>query len=197
MHDATPPATVPTSGGEDSTPRASEAREWPPTGSARPYTRWWWLNGPFREEDIAPQLRWLSEHGFGGVEIAWLSPLWRGECVSDRPEWLGPEWSRLITRAKREADALGMGCDFTFGSVWPFGGTCIPESLSSRTLDGSSTGSIRASWDGPESGRVLDHLDATALDHYVGPDRVQFDSLPAWKSADTEPGQLRQSSEHR
>src|SRR5262245_49191331 len=37
-------------------------------GSSKPYTRWWWLSGPFRREDIRDQLEWLRANGFGGVE---------------------------------------------------------------------------------------------------------------------------------
>ena len=72
------------------------AGEWPLDRTTKPYTRWWWLNGPFHEADLALQLRWLADHGFGGVEIDWLHPTWAGSVTADRPAWLGEEWSRLV-----------------------------------------------------------------------------------------------------
>jgi hypothetical protein len=142
------------------------APAWPPTGTAKPYVRWWWLNGPFRDEDVVAQLEWFAAQGFGGVELAWLHPGWTSDATIERPRWLGPEWARLVTLAKRSADALGLGCDFTFGSVWPFGGTCVPKELGSQTFDGPSEQTIRGSWEEPETGRVLDHLNEKALEHY-------------------------------
>ena len=139
---------------------------WPPTGTARPYTRWWWLNGPFRDEDIADQLRWLAVHGFGGVELAWLHPGWLGEVAIDRPAWLGKEWARLVGCAKRAADSLGLGCDLTFGTIWPFGGTCVAPQDGSQTFRGPSSQTIWGGWEEPRHGRVLDHLNAAALSRY-------------------------------
>jgi hypothetical protein len=89
-------------------------------GGSKPYTRWWWLAGPFRREDIRFQLEWLRSEGFGGVELAWLRPSWMGDADPEI-EWLGPEWSDLVALTKQEAERLGLGCDFTFGSCWPFG----------------------------------------------------------------------------
>lgn len=145
----------------------AQASAWPPHGGARPYVRWWWLNGPFREPDIRSQLAWFADMGFGGVEIAWLEPLWLRGLVVDRPRWLGEEWSRLVTVAKQEAEALGLGCDFTLGSVWPFGGSCVTEEIASREVDGLSGQRIFASWESPAEVRVLDHLSSKALDVYV------------------------------
>ena len=50
----------------------SEARTSVPyfRGGSKPYTRWWWLAGRFRHEDIRSQLAWLHANGFGGVELA-------------------------------------------------------------------------------------------------------------------------------
>src|SRR3954447_23436824 len=80
-------------------------------GASKPYTRWWWLAGPFRREDIRHQLTWLRDHGFGGVELAWLWPTWM-EHAEPGIAWLGTEWSDLVAFAKEQADALGLGCDF-------------------------------------------------------------------------------------
>ncbi|MBV8834300.1 MAG: hypothetical protein JO108_34315, partial [Acidobacteriaceae bacterium] len=91
-------------------------------GSSKPYVRWWWLSGPFTKGDISAQLEWVQAQGFGGVELAWVRPDWLEEQGDDavRPALLSPDWSELVRYTKRRADELGLGCDFTFGSSWPF-----------------------------------------------------------------------------
>ncbi|MFG0334794.1 MAG: glycosyl hydrolase, partial [Maioricimonas sp. JB049] len=89
--------------------------------SSKPYVRWWWLAGPFRQVDILQQLAWAKSHGFGGVEVAWVRPVWDSAAArrTPTPKWLSPEWSELIAFTKSTADQLGLGCDFTFGTSWP------------------------------------------------------------------------------
>jgi hypothetical protein len=137
-------------------------------GTSRPYTRWWWLAGPFRREDIRSQLTWLRSNGFGGVELAWLWPSWR-RGASPGIAWLGAEWADLVAFTKEEADRLGLGCDFTFGSCWPFGGSSVRLEDASRTFDGLSTQRLKGSWEGPEARdlHVLNHLHRTALRDYA------------------------------
>src|SRR5216684_868706 len=109
--------------------------------SSKPYTRWWWFASEIRKEDIDAQLEWLKDKNFGGVEIAWLYPprpkVWARLFNQLSPEekqrrtqaakWLSPEWSALVACAKQQADSLGLGCDFTFGSGWPFGDTGVTK----------------------------------------------------------------------
>jgi hypothetical protein len=138
-------------------------------GGSKPYVRWWWLAGPFCEPDIETQLDWVKQMGFGGVELAWLWPGWitRFDPVLI-PIWLGPEWSRLVAHAKRYADRIGLGCDFTFGSCWPFGGSCVARDHASQTFDGSPTQYLEASWEEPlyRDLFVVDHLNREALFAY-------------------------------
>ncbi len=136
-------------------------------GGSKPYTRWWWLAGPFRPDDIRSQLAWLHANGFGGVELAWLWPSWMGD-VEPGIEWLGAEWSSLVAFTKQEADRLGLGCDFTFGSCWPFGGSAVRRADSSRTFDGFSHQRLHGSWEPDSSSEihVLNHLDRHALGRY-------------------------------
>jgi hypothetical protein len=138
-------------------------------GTSKPYTRWWWLAGPFRTEDIRAQLAWLRESGFGGVELAWLWPAWMGRDAEPGIEWLGTEWAELVAFTKREADRLGLGCDFTFGSCWPFGGSAVQPEDAARTFDGVSHRRLRGSWEDPHGHdlRVLNHLSKGALRRYA------------------------------
>jgi hypothetical protein len=138
-------------------------------GSSRPYTRWWWLAGPFRREDICSQLAWLRANGFGGVELAWLWPVWMDDAAPGI-DWRGAEWADLVAFTKEEADRLGLGCDFTFGSCWPFGGSAVRPEDASRTFDDLSPRRLGGSWEGPEDADdlyVLNHLDRTALRNYA------------------------------
>lgn len=136
---------------------------------SRPRVRWWWLDGPFGEEDIAAQLSWLREKGFGGVELAWLAPLWSKSRARSptNPEWLGEEFAGLLTLTKRACGERGLGCDFTFGSCRPFGGTCVGPGDASQTFAGPSRSLLRGSWEEPAWGRVLNHLSAEALRDYA------------------------------
>jgi hypothetical protein len=137
-------------------------------GRSKPYTRWWWLAGPFRREDIRFQLEWLQSHGFGGVELAWLWPSWMRD-TEPGIAWLGPEWMDLVAYTKQECDRLGLGCDFTFGSCWPFGGSAVRPEDAARTFEGLSRQRLRGSWADPEGGSlpVLNHLDGGALRRYA------------------------------
>lgn len=148
---------------------------------SKPYVRWWWLNGPFNESDIKAQLKWLKNQGFGGVELAWLFPSWDRKANYDSPgrvKWLSEDFKRAVTLTKKYAQKLGLGCDFTFGSCWPFGGTFLRPEDRSQTFKGPSTSRIGESWEKPEQPYVLNHLSRTALEHYVEHMRTAFqDSL--------------------
>jgi len=133
--------------------------------NARPYTRWWWFSGLIREEDVCAQLDWLKANGFGGVEIAWIYPLPGSE---PGPRWLSEEWSRIAAYAKGYAQKIGLGCDFTFGTLWPFGGSIVEERDASRTFQGLSPQRLGRSWEERDSppGFILNHLDRRALGRY-------------------------------
>lgn len=122
--------------------------------------------------DIADNLAWLKDNGFGGVEIAWVYPLNRMEKdtihYTPRQPWLSPEWTEMVTYAKRCADRLGLGCDFTFGSLWPFGDTKVPfNEATMNMIDPKWRQDIAGSWDYPKKGYVLDHLNRNAFFHYA------------------------------
>ena len=141
--------------------------------TSKPYVRWWWLSGPFTTGDITRHLQWVRDSGFGGVELAWLHPAWLEETEDDkrRPLWLSAEWSELVAFTKSEADAMGVGCDFTFGSCWPFGGSWVRQEDAAQTFDGLSDQRLERSWEDAIHGPtlVLNHLSSAALNRYAGP----------------------------
>lgn len=151
--------------------------------SSKPYTRWWWFASAITREDINAQLQWLRENNFGGVEIAWIYPprpkVWaklfnqlspeEKERKLQAPKWLSPEWSELVAHAKQQADKLGLGCDFTFGSGWPFGDTGVTkeESVQIYGKPDFEQRIERISWEIPAKPLVLNHLDHQAFAHYA------------------------------
>ncbi|MGA2296249.1 MAG: glycosyl hydrolase [FCB group bacterium] len=140
--------------------------------TSKPYTRWWWFASVIKEEDIKYQLDWLKKNNFGGVEIAWVYPLNRMQKdtinYTPRQAWLSPEWSKVVSYAKRYADTLGLGCDFTFGTLWPFGDSHVSRDDASRVWEDSSIRQdIRVSWEYPIKGLVINHLDNNAFARYA------------------------------
>ncbi len=138
----------------------------------RPWTRWWWFASVIEKPAIVDNLRWLKNNGFGGVEIAWVYPVNRMKKdtihYTPRQEWLSPAWTEVVAFAKHSADSLGLGCDFTFGSLWPFGDIKVPFNEATMNMkDPHWRQVIAASWDYPKKGYVLDHLNRKAFFNYA------------------------------
>jgi len=133
--------------------------------NAKPYIRWWWFSGKIDPRVIEYQLNWCKKNNFGGVELAWIYPLPNSE---PGPEWLSEELGRIVAYAKEYATKIGLGCDFTFGTAWPFGGSFIDEKDASRNFYGLSAQRLEKSWEIPHSkpGYILNHLDHNALERY-------------------------------
>ena len=134
--------------------------------TSRPYTRWWWFASVIDTNDVKYQLDWLAENGFGGTEIAWVYP-YGTDSLAPRQEWLSPEWSSVVAFAKRYSDKLGLGCDFTFGTLWPFGDSYIPPG-EGQLHYGDTTAPLRRriTWEHPKKFRTLNHMDKGALVNY-------------------------------
>ena len=142
----------------------------PGTGSyqnSKPYTRWWWFAGIIQKEDVKAQLNWLKKNNFGGVEIAFIYPVKRDPKAIRYP-WLGQEWQDAVRYAKNYADSIGLGCDFTFGTLWPFGGTFVNDADRTRIWGKPDFKQpLRLSWTHPDTGNVLNHLDRNAFERYA------------------------------
>jgi len=135
--------------------------------NSKPCTRWWWFASEIDEKEIDAQLDWLDENGFGGVEIAWIYPPDR-DPDARRIQWLGRRWSHVVAHTKRYAESLGLACDFTFGSLWPFGGCFVPDCDRTKVFgEPGFKQRLRLSWEHPEIGNVIDHMDRGALERYA------------------------------
>lgn len=135
--------------------------------SCKPYTRWWWFAGIIKNEDIRDQLNWLKANNFGGVEVAFIYPVKRDPKAIRYP-WLGDEWQKAVTYTKMYADSIGLGCDFTFGTLWPFGGTFVSDADRTQIWNKPDFKQpLRLSWTHPDTGNVLNHLDRAAFNRYA------------------------------
>ena len=135
--------------------------------ASKPWTRWWWFAGDVDSSGVREQLAWLRSNEFGGVEIAWVYPRGGREDIM-RQKWQSPEWSAIVAYAARCADSLGLGCDFTFGTLWPFGDSMVPPEDGAITRDArESPTDMRLTWEHPVRGRVIDHLRRGSLDRYA------------------------------
>ena len=138
-----------------------------PYAEGKPYTRWWWFADQIEKEDVRYQLEWLKEQGFGGVEIAWVYPM-EGNPDTPRYAWLGQEWAEVVSYAKQVADELGLGCDFTYGTLWPFNSYTLPEKYWTRSFynrEGEADRTI--TWEHPRMAHIINHLDREAFRLYA------------------------------
>ena len=68
--------------------------------SCKPYTRWWWHSADIDTNAVRDQLVWMKEHEFGGVEIAWIYPMFC-DSTTPHPDFLSQEWAIPVNFAKR------------------------------------------------------------------------------------------------
>ncbi len=133
----------------------------------KPYTRWWWHSAVIDTNDVRDQLKWLHEHEFGGVEIAWIYPMFC-DSTTPHPAFLSEDWAKPVEVAKRVADSLGMGCDFTFGTMWPFADVDLPDGDQTRNyFDSVEIARRPLVWDHPREARIINHLNKKVFERYA------------------------------
>jgi hypothetical protein len=140
-----------------------------PYGTGKPYTRWWWNARILNIEDIKSQLDWIKEQGFGGVEVAFIYPVNR-DPNAERTPWLSDDMKHILEQTKEYTESIGIGIDFTFGTIWPFGATDIPLEFRTKKFGDSSFSQTEyRGWSLPDSIYVIDHLAKEAFDFYKQP----------------------------
>lgn len=140
-----------------------DSKEDPFAFTSKPYARYWWFASTITEEDVRYNLNWLKNNGFGGVELAWVYPLNRfnpeDTTYTPRQEWLSREWRDIVDYTAAYADSIGLGCDMTLGTLWPFGDSYVPYGQATRRFgDETWRQVITRSWEHPKPGYVIDHL---------------------------------------
>ncbi|MEM9023281.1 MAG: glycosyl hydrolase [Bacteroidota bacterium] len=179
-------------------PSASDTEQ-PPAyyPSTKPSTRWWWFATEIKRHDIRHQLDWAKANHFGGVEVAWVYPLYRYQGMYARKynrhypkdttaqQWLSPEWSAVVAYTKHYADSIGLACDFTFGSAWPVAGSNIgPEHSTQIYGDSTFRQLLTFAWSWPDTQLVINHLDSSAFERFAAPVGAALgDALKGSKSA--------------
>lgn len=165
--------------------------------TTKPCTRWWWFATEIKKPDIKHQLDWAKENNFGGVEIAWVYPLYRYQKMYERSynrfypkdttaqKWLSPEWSEVVAYTKSYADSIGLICDFTFGSAWPVAGSNIGKEHTTKVYgDTAFRQTLTFSWAWPDTMLVINHLDSNAFYKFAEPvGNALQDALKGSKSA--------------
>jgi hypothetical protein len=150
--------------------------------NAKPCTRWWWFATEIRKPDIKYQLDRAKTMNFGGVEIAWVYPLYRYQKMyaeryhrhypvdTTAQKWLSPEWSDVVTYTKLYCDSIGLSCDFTFGSAWPVAGSNIDKAHSTMIYgDTTFRQALTFAWTWPDTQWVINHLDSNAFNLFARP----------------------------
>lgn len=150
--------------------------------TSKPSTRWWWFATEIKQSDIRYQLDWAKKNNFGGVEIAWVYPLYRYQDMYARKynrfypkdttaqKWLSPEWSEVVTYTKRYADSIGLACDFTYGSAWPVAGSNIGKEYTTQVYgDSAFRQTLTFAWEWPSIPLVINHLDSNAFKIFAEP----------------------------
>ncbi|MEM6964503.1 MAG: glycosyl hydrolase, partial [Bacteroidota bacterium] len=159
---------------------SSSATTFYPT--TKPGTRWWWFATKIKKSDIKYQLDWAKKNNFGGVEIAWVYPLYRYQKMYERSydryypkdttaqEWLSPAWADVVEYTKQYADSIGLACDFTFGSAWPVAGSDIEKKYRTQVYgDTTFRQLLTFAWVWPDTQYVINHLDAVAFAQFAEP----------------------------
>jgi hypothetical protein len=148
--------------------------------SSKPHARYWWFASMMQKEDIAYNLEWLKRNGFGGVEIAWVYSLkaksgQAGKDTTARQQWLSPEWQDIVEFTIRYADSIGLVCDLTMGTLWPFGDSYVQYEDASQRYGEKERQLIKLSWESPKNGYVVDHIQPKSYLNYFN--RI-LDSFP-------------------
>ena len=124
-----------------------------PPASARPWARWWWPGGAVTPQGLKVAVGDLKAGGFGGGEIQpfnlGLSPM--PDQKARVEDYATPAFFEKVRLAAQDAQAEGVGIDYTFGSGWPSGGgdAITPElalvelTMSATTIEGGAAGPIK------------------------------------------------------
>lgn len=146
----------------------------------RPYARYWWFADEIKKSDVRYNLNWLKQQGFGGVELAWVYPLNAMDSIPDtdytnRYSWLSLKWQDVVDYTIHYADSIGLGCDMTMGTLWPFGDSRVSYDQAARRYGVEERQKLTKSWEYPDSGYVVDHLNEN---HYLPYFSRMLDSFP-------------------
>ena len=105
-----------------------------PSGSAKPFVRWWWNGNKLSAKEILRELDIMKEAGIGGVEINPIAFPGGDDLGIPSMTWLSPEWIEMVKVALKGAAERDIICDIICGSGWPFGGEFLQPEERSQLL---------------------------------------------------------------
>ncbi|MDR2466889.1 MAG: hypothetical protein LBD35_05795 [Prevotellaceae bacterium] len=105
-----------------------------PSGSAKPFVRWWWNGNKLSAKEILRELDIMKEAGIGGVEINSIAFPGGDDLGLPSLSWLSPEWIEMVKVALRGAEERDIVCDIIVGSGWPFGGEFLQTEEQTQLL---------------------------------------------------------------
>lgn len=104
----------------------------------RPWVRWWWPGTDVTAEQLALEVKWLAEAGFGVAEIqpidAGLDPDASDAEMGRRLAFDTDLFYDKVRGALAAAAKHGVQLDLTLGSGWPLGGTHVGPGDRMETL---------------------------------------------------------------
>ena len=101
------------------------AQSWPtPTLESKPGTRWWWLGSAVDKSNLEWNLKELSAHGIGAVEITPIYGVQGNE--KNNIDFLSNQWMDMLRFTQDQGKRKGIEVDMATGTGWPFGGPFVP-----------------------------------------------------------------------
>lgn len=101
------------------------AQSWPtPTRESKPGTRWWWLGSAVDKSNLEWNLKELSAHGIGAVEITPIYGVQGNE--KNNIDFLSDQWMEMLRFTQDQGKRKGIEVDMATGTGWPFGGPFVP-----------------------------------------------------------------------
>ena len=101
------------------------AQSWPsPTLESKPGTRWWWLGSAVDKANLEWNLKELSAHGIGTVEITPIYGVQGNE--KNNIDFLSDKWMEMLRFTQDQGQHHKIEVDMATGTGWPFGGPFVP-----------------------------------------------------------------------
>jgi hypothetical protein len=107
-----------------------------PPDDARIMMRWWWFGPAVTKAEIEREMRLMKAGGIGGFEVQPVYPVVLDDDargIKTLP-FLSDEFLEMLRFTSEKARELGLRCDLTLGSGWPYGGPQVSVSEAASRL---------------------------------------------------------------
>lgn len=99
-----------------------------PPDDSRIMMRWWWFGPAVAKPELEREMRMMKEGGIGGFEVQPVYPVALDDPAAGirNLSYLSDEFIEALRFTSEKARELGIRCDLTLGSGWPYGGPQVP-----------------------------------------------------------------------